>query len=225
MQLQNRRSIAGTLLVLAGFAAAACSPAYVVVPQRPGGYTAEDTLHGRLKGKDIRVTFQHVTILRVDTVTRWRTVYREGSRVDTVVAVVFDTVRVGRNDRRDPRDPRDQRDRRDPRRGVDTVIVVVHDTVRVGGGRRPGQQVDTVRIVVHDTVRVPGPGGPGRPDLPNIGPGRPATLHIDTVRVMVHDTVRVATHDTVRITVRDTVRLPGHRVTHVPPGQFPPAGQ
>jgi hypothetical protein len=56
-------------------------------------------------------------------------------------------------------------------------------------------------------------------------PQRPPDHVVDTVRITFHDTVRVTTHDTVRITVRDTVRLPGHRVTHVPPGQFPPAGQ
>ena len=34
MQLRNGRSFTGVLLVLAGLAAAACSPKYVVVPQR-----------------------------------------------------------------------------------------------------------------------------------------------------------------------------------------------
>jgi hypothetical protein len=216
------------LLLLAVVASAACSPAYVVVPQRPGGYTAQDTLHGRLKGKSILVNFHHDTTWRVDTVMRWRTIYREGSRVDTVVAVVFDTVRVGRNDPRDPRDQRDRRDQRDPRRGVDTVVVVVHDTVMVGGGRRPDRRVDTVRIVVHDTVRVAGPGGPGRPGTPGgpiILPQRPPDRVVDTVRITLHDTVRVTVHDTVRITVRDTVRHAGPRVIHVPPGQFPPTGQ
>jgi len=166
-----------------------------VVPQREGGYTVRDTLRGRLKDRDVRVTFRHDTTWRVDTVTRWRTIYREGARVDTLFV-------------------------RDPRARVDTVWV--------GGGRRPGQRVDTVRVVVHDTVRVPGPGGPGRPGTPGgpiiMPPPRPEAV-VDTVRITIHDTVRVAVRDTVRITIHDTIRLPGHRVLHVPPGQYPPPGQ
>ncbi|HET7041776.1 MAG TPA: hypothetical protein VFI13_07145 [Gemmatimonadales bacterium] len=245
-------------LLLAGVALAACSPTYVVVPQPRDGYSARDTLHGRLKGKDVRVTFHFDTTWRVDTVTRWRTVYREGSRVDTLVVVeagqpdgrpgpggrrrvsrvdtvlvvVHDTVRVF-----EPRRPGSR---------VDTVRVVVRDTARVGSFGRPGSRVDTVRVVVHDTVRVAEQGRPGRPGLPG-GPGGPVVMppppnlgHVDTVRVVVHDTVRVNVRDTVRIVVHDTVRVEGHgggegggggdqrphpRTTQIPPGQYPPSGQ
>src|SRR6478609_3932575 len=114
-------------LLLAGTVIAACAPTYVVVPEKRDGYTARDTLHGQLKGKDVRVTFQHITISRVDTVTRWRTIYRNGSRVDTVF--------------------------NDTTRRVDTVKVGTGG----GGGRRPEGHVDTVRVVVHDTVRGGGP--------------------------------------------------------------------
>src|SRR5574338_985383 len=150
MRLPNPfRTRAGLFLLLAGTLLAACSPAYVIVPDRRDGYSARDPLYGRLKGKDIRVTFRHDTTWRVDTVTKWRTIYRNGSRVDTVVVV--DTVRTGGGRR--------------PFQRVDTVVVVVHDTVRVtepAGPRRPGvpgpnvqprppvtPRVDTVRIGVH----------------------------------------------------------------------------
>lgn len=213
----------GLLLLLAGTLLTACSPAYVIVPDRRDGYTARDTLHGRLKGKEIRVTFRHDTTWRVDTVTRWRTIYRNGTRVDTVV--VLDTVRVGGGRR--------------PFQRVDTVFVVVHDTVRIyPPQRRPGQRVDTVRIVVHDTVRIT---EPRRPDertnpLPNT-PGGPVILprppvydKVDTVVIRIRDTVRVVVRDTVRIVVHDTVRVGGDgraqpRTIHIPPGQFPPEGQ
>ena len=213
----------GLFLLLAGALVAACSPAYVVVPDRREGYTARDTLHGRLKGKDIRVTFRHDTTWRVDTVTKWRTIYRNGSRVDTVVVV--DTVRVGGGRR--------------PLQRVDTVFVVVHDTVRVSTpDRRPGRRVDTVRVVVHDTVRVT---EPRRPDertnpLPNT-PGGPVILprppvddRVDTVFIRIRDTIRVVVRDTIRILVHDTVRVGGDgraqpRTIQIPPGQYPPEGQ
>lgn len=219
----------GFLLLLAGTLLAACSPAYVVVPDRREGYSGRDTLYGRLKGKEIRVTFRHDTTWRVDTVTKWRTIYRNGTRVDTVV--VLDTVRVGGGRR--------------PFQRVDTVVVVVRDTVwrvdTVRTGilpRRPGQRVDTVRIVVHDTVRITEPRRPdGRTNpLPNT-PGGPVILprppvydKVDTVFIRVRDTVRVVVRDTVRIVVHDTVRVGGDgraqpRTIQIPPGQFPPEGQ
>ena len=205
----------------------ACAPKYVIVPDRREGYAERDTLYGRLKGRDIRVTFHHDTTWRVDTVTQWRTIYergaqvdtvvvvdarrpdgrpgvgpggrRYGTRVDTVFVVVHDTVRVY-----EPRRPGSR---------VDTVRVAVHDTVRIGGFGRPGARVDTVRVVVHDTVRVTEPGRPGRPG----GPGGPIVMpppqnlgHVDTVRIIVHDTIRVNTRDTVRIVVHDTVRVGGN---------------
>jgi hypothetical protein len=252
MRSLRKRIIIGAVALFAGAIAVGCGGTYVVVPQREGGYTARDTLRGRLQQKDVRVTFHYDTTWRVDTVMRWRTIYRNGSHTDTVVAVVYDTVRVGREDPRDRRDPRDHRDPRDPRRGVDTVVVVVHDTVRVGGGRRPEPRVDTVRIVVHDTVRVTGPGGQGRPGTPGgpiVMPPPRFEPRVDTVRITLHDTVHVTVHDTVRITTRDTVRIAGRdtvrstgrdtvrstgrdtvrhsgpRAIHVPPGQFPPTGQ
>jgi hypothetical protein len=227
-------------LSLAAATLAACAPTYVVVPERRDGYSERDTLRGRLKGRDVRVTFAHVTVQRVDTVTRWRTIYRDGGRVDTVVVV--DTVRTGGGRR--PFGPR-----------VDTVYVV--DTVLVGPGRRPIRpRVDTVRIVVRDTIRITEPGSP-RPNTPGgpiIMPPRPADARVDTVRIVVRDTVyvnrpgtpntpggpiimpprpaedrvdtvRVVVRDTVRITVRDTVRIPGRRTLFVPPGHYPPAGQ
>ncbi len=244
MRLPPLHRTAG-LLVLAGALLAACSPAYVIVPDRPEGYAGRDTLHGRLKGKEIRVTFRHDTTWRVDTVTRWRTIYRNGTRVDTVVVV--DTVRTGGGRRPYPR--------------VDTVFVVVHDTVRIEPPRRPGTRVDTVRIVVRDTVRITEPrrpGGPGTPGGPIVMPPPPAERRVDTVRIVVHDTVRLGDPrspggptrpnvmpppileprvDTVRIIVRDTVRIVVHdtvrvgsdgraqpRTTRIPPGQYPPAG-
>lgn len=220
------RASTGLLLLLAGTLLAACAPAYVIVPDRREGYTARDTLHGRLKGKEIRVTFRHDTTWRVDTVTRWRTIYRDGARVDTVVVV--DTLRMGGGRR--------------PFQRVDTVVVVVHDTVRIGTPpRRPDRRVDTVRVVVHDTVRIteprrpegPGTPRPGTPGGPNIIPRPPVDARVDTVIVRIRDTVRVIVRDTIRrvdtVVVRsggvDTVRIPGRRTLFVPPGQFPPAGQ
>ena len=230
MPLRLGRSITGLALLLAGIAAAACSPTYVVVPQHQGEYSARDTLHGRLKGKEVRVTFHHDTTWRVDTA--WRTIYRGGERVDTLLVrdphARVDTVWIESGRRRFPR--------------VDTVRIVVHDTIRVvdtarvGTFRRPGVRVDTVRVVVHDTVRVTGPGGPGRPGTPggpNIMPPPPPMRGVDTVRITIHDTVRVTVHDTVRVAVHDTVRVPGRDTGHtagprqisVPPGQYPPEGQ
>lgn len=241
-------------LFAASVLASACHPLYVVVPQPRDQYSESDTLHGRLQGRDVRVTFHYDTTWRTDTVTRWRTIYREGSRtdtvvvidgrrpedpprngggggrrgyqrVDTVVVVVHDTIRV--------------LDPRRPGRGVDTVRVVVHDTVRVGDLRRPGQRVDTVRIVVHDTVRVSDPrrpGGTGTTTGPIVMPPRPDLGRVDTVRIVVHDTVRVVVHDTVRVGTGggsgegnggggggDRGRRP--RTTFIPPGQYPPSGQ
>lgn len=240
-------------LFAAAVLASACHPLYVVVPQPRDGYTAEDTLHGRLNGRDVRVTFHYDTTWRTDTVTRWRTIHREGNRVDTVVVV----------DARRPEEPPRGRDGgggrrnyqrvdtvlvvvhdtvlvREPRRPgqrVDTVRVVVHDTIRVGDLRRPGPRVDTVRVVVHDTVRVSDPrrpGGPGLPGGPVVMPPRPDLGHVDTVRVVIHDTVRVVVHDTVRVGTGGGSgdgnsggggRGRGPRTTMIPPGQYPPAGQ
>src|SRR5690348_16748710 len=115
--LQTRRRT-GLLLVLAATLAAACAPKYVIVPDRGDQYSSRDTLYGRLQGKNIRVTFHYDTTWRTDTVTRWRTIYREGSRVDTVVIV---------DDRRPEVPPRGGGV--GGRRGyprVDTVVVVVH---------------------------------------------------------------------------------------------------
>lgn len=253
MQSLRKRFIIGAVVLLAAIVAAGCSPAYVVVPQRNEGYSARDTLYGRLKNRDIRVTFHFDTTWNVDTVTRWRTIYKNGGRVDTVIAVVYDTVMVGRGRRPDPRRRVDtvvvvvrdtiwrrdtliinRPDRPGQRGRVDTVRVVVHDTVLVNRPDRRGRVDtvrvvvrDTVRIVVRDTVRVQEPNTPGTPGGPRIQPRPPVMGRVDTVRVTVRDTVRVTVRDTVRVTVRDTVRLPGQRlrVLHVPPGQYPPEGQ
>ena len=212
----------GALLVVSA-AVAACAPTYVIVPPPRDGYSARDTLHGRLKGKDVRVTFHFDTTWRVDTLTRWRTVYREGSRVDTLVVIDG-----GRPDGR----PGPGGRRPAPR--VDTVFVVVHDTVRVFEPRRPGTRVDTVRVVVHDTVRVNDPrrpGGPGTPGGPIVMPRPPAESHVDTVRIVVRDTARVVVHDTVRVGGnggeggRGEDRRQHPRSTMIPPGQYPPPGQ
>jgi hypothetical protein len=225
MSLRQGRSITGALLLLAGIVTAACAPAVVVVPHREGGYTERDTLRGRLKDKDIRVTFRHVTISRIDTIVQWRTVYRDGARVDTVRMI--DTLRVGGGRR--------------PGQRVDTVRITLRDTVRIVdtvrigiGGRPPARRVDTVRVVVRDTIRIrdnSGAGGGGTG--PIIGPGRPIDPRVDTVRIRIHDTVRVVVRDTIRRvdTVRvnvggvDTVRIPGQRTLFVPPGQYPPTGE
>src|SRR5262245_45073932 len=103
MQLHRNGSRALLALLFAGALVAACAPTYVVVPERREGYTARDTLHGRLKGKDVRVTFRHDTTWRVDTLVRWRTIYRNGPRVDTVLYDTtqrVDTVKVGTGGRR-----------------------------------------------------------------------------------------------------------------------------
>ena len=216
---RNGRSLI-IALFLAAAAATACAPTYVIVPEQRGGFGARDTLHGRLKGKDVLVTFHYDTTWRVDTVTRWRTIYREGARVDTVF--VIDTLRVGPGGRR-------------YYGRVDTVRVA--DTVLVGtGGRRYNPRVDTVRVVVHDTVRITQPGGPTRPGIPGgpiIMPRPPTEGRVDTVRIRVTDTIRVAIHDTIRrvdtLRIRsgsvDTVRIPGRRTLFVPPGQYPPRGE
>jgi len=202
----NRRTLFCALLFAAG-GIAACAPTYVVVPERRDGYGARDTLYGRLKGKDVRVTFRHDTGSHVDTVTRWRTVYRDGARVDTVLVE-----RVGG---------------RRPGQWVDTVRVV--DTVRIGpnGRRQPPPRVDTVRVVVRDTIRITDPGTrkPNTPDGPIIMPRPPVDARVDTFLVVVHDTVTRV--DTIRVRSGgvDTVRIPGRRVLFVPPGQYPPAGQ
>lgn len=193
----RRRAV--VLLCLVGTLVTACSPAYVVVPERRVGYSARDTLRGRLKDRDIRVTFRHDTTWRVDTVTRWRTIYRNGARVDTVVMI--DTVRVGGGRR--------------PGQRVDTIRVVIRDTVRI-------VVHDTMRVT--EPRR---PGGPSTPGGPIIMPRPPAEAGVDTVVIRIRDTVRVVVHDTVRVRGGgvDTVRIPGRRTLFVPPGQFPPAGQ
>lgn len=195
--LRNGRTLIFVLLLSAGVIAA-CAPTYVVVPERREGYAARDTLHGRLKGRDMRVTFRHDTTWRVDTVTRWRTIYRDGARVDTVLMIDtlrrVDTVRVGTGGRR-------------PGTRVDTVRIVVRDTVRIN---EPG-----------------GPPRPNTPGGPIILPRRPTEDRVDSVRIRVHDTVRVVVRDTIRIRTGsvDTVRIPGRRMLFVPPGHYPPAGQ
>jgi len=199
-------------LLLGGTILAACAPTYVVVPERREGYTARDTLHGRLKGKDVRVTFQHITVMRVDTLVRWRTIYRDGPRIDTVFNDTtrhVDTVKVGTGGRR-------------PTPRVDTVRVVVHDTVRIGGPTgRPGTGGTGTGTT----------GGGGGPTGPIILPRRLEDPRVDTVRITGRDTVRITVHDTVHIvdTLRtggvDTVRIPGRRTLFVPPGQYPPEGQ
>jgi hypothetical protein len=211
-------------LLAAGALIAGCAPTYVVVPEQREGYTARDTLHGRLKGKDVRVTFRHVTVSRVDTLVRWRTIYRDGPRVDTVfndTTRKVDTVKVGTGGRR-------------PGTRVDTVRVVVRDTIRIP------RRVDTVRVAVPTGGGGTGTGtGSGGPGGPIILPPRRDDGRIDTVRITVRDTVRITGRDTVRITVRDTiqivdtlrtggvdtVRIPGRRTLFVPPGQYPPEGQ
>jgi hypothetical protein len=225
-----------TALVIALVTIAACAPTYVVVPERREGYAARDTLRGQLKGKDVRVTFRHVTVSRVDTLIRWRTIYRDGPRIDTVFNDTtrrVDTVNVGSGGRR-------------PNTRVDTVRVVIRDTIRIP------RRVDTVRVAGTGTTGGPmvnpraptggtgtggtGTGGTGGPIIlpPRLDDGR-----VDTVRITIRDTVRIAGRDTVRITVRDTilivdtlrtggvdtVKIPGRRTLFVPPGQYPPAGQ
>lgn len=193
---RDRRNAVVGLLLLAG-TLAACAPTYVIVPDRREGYTARDTLRGRLKDRDVRVTFRHDTTWRVDTVTRWRTIYRDGARVDTVVVV--DTVRVGPGGRR-------------PGSRVDTVRVVVHDTARVesGGRGRPSTP--------GDPVVMPRPPVDARVDT--------VTIRVrDTVRIIVRDTIRRVDTVLVRTGGVDTVRIPGRRTLFVPPGQYPPAGQ
>lgn len=234
---QNGRGVMVAMIAVGAFVAA-CAPTYVVVPERRDGYTAKDTLRGQLKGKDVRVTFRHVTISRVDTLVRWRTIYRDGPRVDTVLYDTtrkVDTVKVGTGGGRRPAGR------------VDTVRIVVHDTVRIP------RRVDTVRVGGTGTTggpmvnpRAP-TGGTGRPEGPIVIPMPPQgprvdTVRItirDTVRITVRDTVRIGSRDTVRITVRDTihivdtlrtggvdtVRIPGRRTMFVPPGQYPPEGQ
>jgi hypothetical protein len=77
------------LAVLVGALNTACSRNYVVVPHPEDGYSRADTLYGYLNGDEIRVTFWFDTIMRVDTVVRLDTLWREGTRtvtrVDTVV--------------------------------------------------------------------------------------------------------------------------------------------
>jgi hypothetical protein len=220
--LQNGRGVMVAMIVT-GALVTACAPTYVVVPERREGYTAKDTLNGRLKGKDVRVTFRHVTISRVDTLVRWRTIYRDGPRVDTVFNDTtrrVDTVKVGSGGRR-------------PQGRVDTVRVVVRDTIRRVDTVRVARRVDTVRVFV------PGPGGgtgtgtggSGGPTGPIILPRPPVDPRVDTVRITVRDTVRITIRDTIQIvdTLRtggvDTVRIPGRRTLFVPPGQYPPEGQ
>ena len=188
-------------LLLAGGALAACAPTYVVVPEQREGYAERDTLRGRLKGKDVRVTFRHVTVSRVDTITKWRTIWKDGPRVDTIFALDttrrVDTVRVGPGGRR-------------PGTRVDTVRVVVQDTVRP---RRPGDNKGTGT----------GSGTGGGTGGPIIMPRPPVDPRVDTVRVTIYDSVRITVRDTIRQV--DTVRIPGRRHLFVPPGHYPPEGE
>lgn len=158
---RGRRLLVGTLVLLAS--AAGCRRAIVIVPQPTRGYTATDTLYGRYKDKDVRVTFHFDTLWRTDTVLRTDTLWRAGTRVivrtDTLWLV--DTVRVATATPVPV--PVSQAPVRPPRTGarVDTVIVVRRDTIRVGAR-------DTIRVIVRDTLRIA---------------TRDTVIRVDTVRV------------------------------------------
>lgn len=160
-----RRIVLLTVALLASASLGACRRAIVIVPQPTRGYTATDTLYGRYKDKDVRVTFHFDTLWRTDTVLRTDTLWRAGTRVivraDTLWLV--DTVRVA--SATPVPVPVSQAPVRPPRTGarVDTVIVVRRDTVRVGAR-------DTIRVVVRDTLRI---------------------VVRDTLRIVVRDTLRV----------------------------------
>ncbi|MEX2181445.1 MAG: hypothetical protein WD771_05345 [Gemmatimonadaceae bacterium] len=122
--------IVGAIALLAAASSTGCRRAIVIVPQTERGYTATDTLWGRYKGNNVRVTFRFDTLWRRDTVTRLDTLWRAGTRtlvrVDTLLVLHVDTV-VRR----------------------DTVRVTVRDTIRV-------TVRDTIRVTVRDTVRLAG---------------------------------------------------------------------
>ena len=75
MRISTSRFSAATLILLITTLLNGCGAALVVVPRRDGtSYTESDTLHGRLKDRDVRVTFRHLSVARVDTVVQWRTI-------------------------------------------------------------------------------------------------------------------------------------------------------
>jgi hypothetical protein len=89
------------------------------VPQPTSAYTARDTLDGRYKDKDVRISFHFDTLWRVDTV-------RVAAPTPIPVPVSQAPVRPPRTGAR-----------------VDTVTIVRRDTLRVPGRRQlfvpPGQ--------------------------------------------------------------------------------------
>lgn len=141
MQSIRRAVLVMTAALMAGGLVAGCRRAVVIVPQRDRGYTQTDTLYGLYKDKRVRITFRHDTTWRVDTVLQRDTLWRAGSRVDTVLFTRVDTL-VRRDSSRFFA-------RRDTIVRRDTIRLIVRDTVRVGGGAR-----DTV--VRRDTVRLAG---------------------------------------------------------------------
>lgn len=179
----------GTFVLVASASLGACRRAIVIVPQPTRGYTATDTLYGRYKDRDVRVTFHFDTLWRTDTVQRTDTLWRAGTRVivrrDTLWLV--DTVRLA--SATPVPVPVSQAPVRPPRTGarVDTVTVVRRDTIRVGARDTIRIVVrDTLRIVVRDTLRVPGrrvlfvppgqypPEGQCRVWIHDLAPGRQA---------------------------------------------------
>lgn len=118
--------------VLVSGSIAGCRRAVVIVPQRDRGYTQTDTLYGSYRDKRVRVTFRHDTTWRVDTVLKRDTLWRAGSRVDTVLFTRVDTLVRRDSSRFFP-----------PRR--DTIRLARVDTVRI-------TRVDTLRLMTRDTV-------------------------------------------------------------------------
>jgi hypothetical protein len=170
------------MLVLTAASLAGCRRAIVIVPQPTRSYTARDTLYGRYKDKDVRVTFHFDTLWRTDTVQRTDTLWREGTRTivrtDTLRRV--DTVRVAAATPVPVPVPVSQAPVRPTRTGarVDTVTIVRRDTIRVGAR-------DTLRLVVRDTLRI---------------------VVRDTLRITTRDTiVRV---DTLRVPGRRVLFVP-----------------
>lgn len=188
--------------VLVSGAIVGCRRAVVIVPQRDRGYTQTDTLYGTYKDKRVRVTFRHDTTWRVDTVLKRDTLWRAGSRVDTVLFTRVDTLVRRDSSRFFPM-------RRDTIRigQRDTVRITRVDTVRVGAGARDTvriTRVDTLRLTVRDTLRL---------------------SRVDTLRLFARDTIWLTRVDTLRLVTRDTVRLAAPRMLFVPPGHYPPEGE
>jgi hypothetical protein len=146
---RGRRRILFGLFVLTAASLAGCRRAIVIVPQPTRAYTARDTLYGRYKDKDVRISFHFDTLWRTDTVQRTDTLWRGGTRtlvrVDTLWRV--DTVRVAAAVPVPV--PVSQAPVRPTRTGarVDTLTIVRRDTLTIV--RR-----DTLRIVVRDTLRI-----------------------------------------------------------------------